>query len=109
VYPLILTDDYNPLLHPDSYRAQTLKDVNFYFSLLPWIDDGIVEVIRTPTDFDPELNLDLIRAQKKKFEENAELKEAARKSVEELGRRHRERMSYETLLLGARRVPANNF
>ncbi len=83
------------------YRSQSLKNVNFYFSLLPWIEEGIVEVVRMPTDFDRELNWKLMKAQKKKFEENADLKDAAEKSAKELSKRHMERMAYESLLLGA--------
>jgi hypothetical protein len=78
-----------------------LKNVNSYLSLLPWIEEGIVEIIRVPTDFDRDLNWDLMKAQQKKFEDNAELKEAADKSVKELGRRHMERRAYEMMMLGA--------
>jgi hypothetical protein len=101
IHPYITSEKYNPILHPEEYRAQTLKNVNFYFSLIPWIDEGIVEIIRVPTDFDRQLNWDLMKAQKKKFAENAKLKEAVDKSLNELGRRHMHRRAYEMLLLGA--------
>jgi hypothetical protein len=57
VYPASVKDEFNPILNPDQYRAQTLRNVNFYFTLMPWIEAGIVQIIRTPADFDPALNL----------------------------------------------------
>ncbi len=56
MHPYIISDAYNPIQHPDQHRAQTLRNVNFYRSMLPWIDAGIVEFIRTPSDFDRKLN-----------------------------------------------------
>lgn len=47
LYAPAVRDEYNPILNPDQYRAQTLKNVNLWLSLLPWIEAGIVEVIRT--------------------------------------------------------------
>src|SRR6266851_4229029 len=35
VYPLSVRDEYNPILNPEQYRAQTLKNVNLWFELLP--------------------------------------------------------------------------
>lgn len=101
VYPTSVRDEYNPILNPDQYRAQTLKSVNLWFELLPWIEAGIVVVIRPPSDFDPQLNWDLMTAQMKKFEESPELQEASKESVDELGDRHSKRLLYQQLLLGA--------
>jgi len=56
VYPKSVRDEFNPIIEPEQYRSQTLKNTNFWFALLPWIEAGIVEVIRTPADFDHRLN-----------------------------------------------------
>jgi hypothetical protein len=101
VYPKSLRDEYNPIIEPDQYRAQTLKNANFWFSLIPWIDAGIVEIIRTPADFDPKLNWESLKFQQKKFDENQELKKAKEESVKELKKRHMEKMAFEHLLLSA--------
>lgn len=88
IYPTSVKEEYNPIINPDKYRSQTLKNVRFWISLYPWIEEGIVEIIRTPTDFDSKLNWDSLKSQQKKFEENEELKQAAKRSVSELFERH---------------------
>lgn len=45
----------SPILNPEQYRVQTLRNVNLWFTLAPWIEAGLVEVIRTPADFNPKL------------------------------------------------------
>lgn len=82
IYPLSVRDDYNPILNPTQHRAQTLKNVNFWFALLPWIKADIVNVIRIPTDFDPVLARDSIFRQRMKIGGNPDLEAAANASVE---------------------------
>ena len=101
IYPLSVRDEYNPILTPEQYRTQTLKNVNFWFSLLPWIDAGIVEVIRTPADFDRKLNWESMKQQQKKYEENEELRKAIDKSTGELMERHSYEQSFQLQLLSA--------
>ena len=101
IYPRSVKDEFNPILNPEQYRAQTLKKVNLWFGLLPWIDAGIVEVIRPPSDFDPALNWKFTKEQTQKFEENSELKQASKRSVEELNQRYSHRLLYQQLVLGA--------
>lgn len=101
IYPRSVRDDYNPLLEPEQYRAQTLRNVNFWFSLLPWIEAGIIEVIRTPADFDHRLNWESLERQRKKFEENKDLMDAAEVSVQEMKKRHMDKLAFQHLLLGA--------
>lgn len=101
VYPAAVRDEYNPVLNPKQYRAQTLKNVNLWFALSPWIEAGIVGLIRPPADFNHQLNWDLMTAQLKKFQENPELQKAAEESVVEMSGRHKEKLMYQQLLLGA--------
>lgn len=101
IYPTSVRDEYNPILDPDQHRAQTLKNVNFWFSLVPWIKAGIVEVIRTPADFDRKLKWDSLQAQKKKFDETPELQKAAEISIEETSKRHLRTLGTEFFLLSA--------
>ena len=81
VYPYSVRDEYNPILTPEQYRKETLKNVNFWFLLVPWIEAGIVEIIRTPDDFDRKLKWDSLKRQHKKFEENEELRKALEEST----------------------------
>jgi hypothetical protein len=78
-----------------------LKNVNLWFALLPWIQAGIVALIRPPSDFNHRLNWEILKAQDKKFEENDDLKKAAEESVDELSTRHQQRLMYQQLVLGA--------
>ncbi len=104
VYPRSVRDEYNPILTPDQYRTQTLKNVNFWLSLLPWIESGVVEIIRTPADFDPRLNWDSMKRQQKKFEENDELRKALEESGREIRDRHMEKEVYQQLFLSSPNV-----
>lgn len=101
IYPSSVPEEYNPIVNPEQYRAQTLKNVNLWFALLPWIEAGIVAFIRPPVDFDADLNWAILKAQRKKFEENEELKKANEECVDELSIRHEQKFAYQQLLLGA--------
>lgn len=82
-YPLGIRDEYNPLLVPEKYRVQTLSHVLFWMSLIPWIEADVVEVIRTPGDFDRKLLLESAMRQKLKFESTPELSAALEQSANE--------------------------
>lgn len=101
IYPLSVRDEYNPILEPAQHRAQTLKNVNFWLSFAPWIEAGLVDIIRTPADFDQRLNWESMKRQKKKFEKNPELMEAAERTADELHGRHYENEIQRVFLLGA--------
>ncbi len=101
LYPSSVRDQYNPILEPDQYRSQTLKNVNFWLCLLPWIKAGIVEIIRTPADFNSMLKWESMQNQQRKFKENPELKRAVDDSFLEWQKRHGEKQRRELLLLSA--------
>jgi hypothetical protein len=88
IHPYVVNDKFNPILHPERFRAQTLKNVNFFRKLLPWIDAGIVEFIRTPADFDRHLNRQAVENAQQLVELTPALKAAVAEGVEELHRRH---------------------
>lgn len=101
IYPQSVRDEFNPILIPEQYRTQTLRNVNFWFLLLPWIEAGIVEVIRTPADFDRKLNWESMKEQKQKYEENEELRRAVDESVNDLSDRHLAEKAFEFQVLSA--------
>jgi hypothetical protein len=99
IYPLSVRDEFNPILNPDQHRAQTLRNTNLWLTLSPWIQAGIVEVIRTPCDFDRRLKWESMKEQDEKFRASAELEEAAKISVEEMMQRHSAKWKLRDLLL----------
>lgn len=101
VYPPSVRDEYNPILNPEQYRAQTLKNVNLWYALLPWIHAGIVVVIRAPFDFDPRLNWDLLKAQERKMERSAELRQAMEECLRDRDTADEERFAFEHRVLSA--------
>jgi hypothetical protein len=98
IYPLSVKDKFNPIIEPSQYRTQTLKNINIWIELLPWIEAGIIEVIRSPGDFDPRLNWESMKRQKQKFDENAELREAMGISVNDMKSRHMDNLLREMIL-----------
>jgi len=98
LYPLGLRDEFNPIVSPEKFRTQTLKNVNFWISLAPWIESGIVEIIRTPVDFDPRLRIESLRRQEEKLETNKDLKDAVKTSGEQLMARHQSKLTEQLIL-----------
>ena len=101
IYPLSVREQYNPILHPEQFRTQTLKNVGIWLHLVPWIKAGIVEFIRTPADFDSRLNWASLHKQKKKFEENEELKALLEKTAKSKVEEFKERDAFRLLVLSA--------
>lgn len=101
IYPLSVRDEFSPLHNPDQHRYQTLKNVNIWLKMAPWIEAGLVEVIRTPCDFDHRLQWDSMKEQQEKFSGNEKLREAAETSVAELMKRHSEKWKLHNLLLAS--------
>jgi hypothetical protein len=99
-HPYILRDEYNPILNPEQFRAQTLKDVNFYMSVIPWVEAGLVEFVRTPADFDRKLNFDAMR-RAQALRDNPEIKAALTATVEDLTSRRYKSEALHMLLLSA--------
>lgn len=99
VYAHSVRPEFNPILHPEQYRTQTLRNVNLWLQLAPWIKAGIVEIIRTPDDFSHQLKWDALKEQEKNFSDSSELQEAAKITVKELSARHTEKWKYRDLVL----------
>jgi len=83
-----IRDEYNPLVHPEQYRATTINFIFLWMSLSPWIDAGIVNFIRPLHDFIPGLFHEVLTLEKRRFDDNPTLKEALEKEVSE----HMERL-----------------
>lgn len=101
IYPLSVREEFSPFAHPEQYRTQTLRNVHTWLQLVPWIQAGLVEFIHTPADFDPKLNWESMLRQKKKFEENQELRAVLEASVATKAEEFREREALRLLVLSA--------
>jgi hypothetical protein len=101
VYPYSVRDKFNPILNPGQFRTQTLRNVNFWFALYPWIDAGIVEIIRIPSDFDPSLHWESFTRHEQKLKEQPELRSASDESVDEFLKWHKDRTAFQDFVLSA--------
>jgi hypothetical protein len=101
IYPASVREEYNPIVNPEQYRTQTLKNVNLWLEFAPWIIAGVVGFIRPPTDFDPRLNWEIMTEQQKKFAESEELSKAIKDTTDELQVRHTENFKREHFWLSA--------
>ena len=99
IYPHSVTDEFNPILNPEQYRTQTLRNVNLWLTLAPWIRAGLVEIIRTPAEFDHKLQWNAMKEQEKKFSDSPELQAAQRITADELKGRHIEKWKYRDLVM----------
>jgi len=99
LYPSSVSDEFNPILNPQIYRGQTLRNVNFWFRMAPWIESGIVEIIRTPADFTKYLYWTSFKKQEKKFEENKRLQEALDRTLDDQYEPIKREMAFRTLIL----------
>ncbi|ODU37226.1 MAG: hypothetical protein ABS98_17275 [Lysobacteraceae bacterium SCN 69-48] len=80
-YPLNLRDEFNPLLHPEKHLTNTAKNLMVWFQLADLIRQGLVEVIRLPSDFDPLLQRSNLQACESLVERHPELKKLVEKYV----------------------------
>jgi hypothetical protein len=51
----VLADEYKPVEHPRAYRHEFLKTVLFFLTVMPLVDQGLVNLIPDPCDFDSHL------------------------------------------------------
>jgi hypothetical protein len=55
--PNLMADEFNPIIHPEEWRIQTLRLVFHLTLLAPWIEAGLVVMIPDPGDFDRSLRV----------------------------------------------------
>jgi hypothetical protein len=68
-----MPDEFNPLLHPEKYRADAIKWAHLWLQLQPWIEAGLVNFVRTPGDFDLAERREIMEIQRAKFQQHPEL------------------------------------
>jgi len=88
-YAPSMRPEFNPVLHPEQHRANAVRNTFLWWSLAPWILEGLVCFVRTPGDFDTDVEREVIEIQREKFDANEKLRAAidehARKEVEAAG------------------------
>lgn len=68
--PRCFTEEFNPVVHPERHLVSTLHSLLLWLQLIPWIDDGIVQIIRDPGEFDYQLRIDTCNTSKARYEES---------------------------------------
>jgi len=51
--PWFMANEFDPIIHPDQYRSDTLRLLFFLLVLEPWIRAGYVKIIPRPDHWDP--------------------------------------------------------
>lgn len=72
--PRNMRPEYNPIEKPEEHITTTFHYVFLWLQLFPWIEKGIVKIIRNPGDFDPSLLHYTTRVTQERLKESDELK-----------------------------------
>jgi hypothetical protein len=67
--PNLMADEFNPVLHPEAWRVQTLRLVYHLRILMPWIVAGLVVLVPDPGDFDRALRMKTYDMAKKRLDD----------------------------------------
>jgi hypothetical protein len=75
--------EYSPIENPEKYRNETIKNLLFLFSIIPWVEMGVINLFPDPWNFNYSLMMtvmkeaekrrDLIKIDKKSFKEMEKL------------------------------------
>ncbi len=83
-YPSQIREEFNPLYHPEEHRANAIKFTFFWLTLVPWIESGIVNFVRSPADFIPGLQHEILKLQRSRFENSKELQRTLKEQTKEM-------------------------
>ena len=56
-HPRFIRPEFSPLEYPEHYQETTLRYVRAWIMFIPWTNEGLVEFVRPPTDFDLQLSM----------------------------------------------------
>jgi len=73
--PRTIKEEFNPIINPEKHLENTIQDIRTWINLYPWINAGIVNIIRNPCDFNYPLTLECFDKSEKRNNEYPELKE----------------------------------
>lgn len=83
LHPFRVRNQFNPVLHPEEHRSNAVKFSFLWWSLAPWIMHGLVSFIRTPGDFDTNLEHEVMEITDAKLEANPDLRSQIERYSEE--------------------------
>lgn len=95
--PSRIRPEYNPLLHPEMHRTNAMRWSMLWLVLMPWIQAGIVEFIKTPGDLDVRLEFEAMEITKQKYVKHPEL-EPTREENEPLFKMQEQRFKRDFML-----------
>ena len=86
--PHVISPKYNPLNYPEHHLYQTLRNINRFLLLLPWVEEGIVDFIHTPAELNRKFGFE---TRSRALQENIDPKSNIElmKSLEEAKLRHK--------------------
>jgi hypothetical protein len=79
--PRRIAAEYNPLENPKEHITMTFHYALLWLSLLPWITEGMVRVIRSPGDFNHALRKHTWDTARSRWAQNNELKDIPIESI----------------------------
>lgn len=71
--PRITAPKFNPIENPEQHITTTFHYIFLWLQLAPWIEAGIVKIIRDPSDFDLNLKRETFDLSRQKVEDYPEL------------------------------------
>lgn len=72
----VMAPDFNPVLKPEEHITTTFHYILLWLQLLPWIEKGIIKIIRDPGDYDYSLRKTTWETSRARSEQSDELKKA---------------------------------
>lgn len=72
----VIAPEFNPVIKPEEHITTTFHYILLWLQLLPWIEKGLIKVIRDPGDFDYSLRKTTLDISMARFTQNDELKKA---------------------------------
>ena len=72
--PRNVAPEYNPINFPEKHLSNTFHYILLWLQILPWIDQGIIKIIRDPCDFDYRLRKRVYQISEERYKKSPELK-----------------------------------
>lgn len=98
IYPYSVRPEYSPLENPGEHMMDTLKHLQTWFELEPWIREGIVEIVKCPGDFDHRLQWNTMKEAQDFFDTHGEFKTLLEADVEEQIKESEETEDFKRML-----------
>lgn len=71
--PRNMREQFNPIAHPEKHLENTIRDIRTWVTIFPWVDAGIVSIIKNPCDFNYPLMMECMDNGRKRYDSNPDL------------------------------------